>query len=164
MPYPTIENYPYLKLTYGSSSVTFDQLSAYDRKVLQGAKVDYSFSGNATIRRTPHEPKHLWTVTAIASWSQRSRFDSLVKQADRQLFTPPFNAYKITLDDVQFSFIEPEITRPKAVDFQETGEDGEIEYFAKFLVSIDLETVSYSSLGDWVQIAFTMNELEKLTV
>lgn len=163
MPYPTIENYPYLKLTFDSKEVILDQFVSYERKVLQGAKVDYSFSGNASIRRAPHEPKHLWTVTALASWTQRKQFLALAKLADYQLFAPPFNAYKITLDDVFLSFTEPSRTRPKADPFQEVGEQGEIEYFAQFLVTIDQESITETPLGDWVQLAFTMNELEKLT-
>lgn len=164
MPYPTIEDYPYLKLEIDSKSVTLGQFTSYSRKVVHGAKIDYAFSGNAVIKRTPHEPKHLWSVTALANWEERKQFLLLAKLADTKIFAPPFNAYKITLSDVFLSLIEPTISRPKANDYQLIGAIGDIEYFAKFLVGIDLSSIEEQPLGDWVQLSFTMNELEKLTI
>ncbi|TAG98734.1 MAG: hypothetical protein EAZ18_00215 [Oscillatoriales cyanobacterium] len=163
MPYPTIENYPYLKLEIDSKSVTLSQFTNYSRKGLHGAKIDYAFSGNAIVKRTPHEPKHLWAVTALASWEERNQFLLLAKLADTKIFTPPFDTYKITLSDVFLSLIEPTVSRPKAHDYQSVGMIGDIEYFAKFLVGIDLSSIEERPLGDWVELSFTMNELEKLT-
>jgi len=162
MPYPTIEEYPYLQLDIDGKSVKLNQFTSYSRKVLHGAKVDYAFSGNAFIKRTPHEPKHLWTVTALVDWTTRNQFLFVAKLADTKIFTPPFDAYKLTLSDVFLSIVEPSISRLKADVFQVTGEIGDIEYFAKFLVAIDLSSIEEQSLGNWVQLSFTMNELEKL--
>lgn len=163
MPYPTIEAYPYIKLELGSQSVTFDQFSDYSRDLLQGAKIDYSFSGNAIIKRVPHQAKHLWNVTAIASWEQRNAFLSVIQSGDRNISIPPFTNYKITLDDVHLSIIEPTVSRPKADIYQFVG-NGYIEYFAKFSVGIDTSTVKETPLGQWVEINFIMNELEKLII
>lgn len=163
MPYPTIEEYPYVQLDIDSKSVKLNQFTSYSRKVLHGAKIDYAFSGNAIVKRTPHEPKHLWTVTALVDWGTRNQFLLITKLADTKIFAPPFNAYKLTLSDVFLSIVEPSISRPKANVFQSIGEIGDVEYFAKFLVSIDLSSIEEQPLGDWVQLSFTMNELEKLT-
>lgn len=161
MPYPTIENYPYLKLELGSLSVTFDQFSDVSRNLVQGAKIDYAFSGNAILKRVPHQSKYLWSVTAIASWEQRNLFWALVQAADKNISTPPFTNYKITLSDVALSVIEDTITRPKADIFQE-AKSAYFEYFAKFLVGIDVSTIKESPLGQWQQLSFIMNELENL--
>lgn len=163
MPYPTIEDYPYLQLDIDGKSVKLNQFTSYFRKVLHGAKIDYAFSGNAIVKRTPHEPKHLWTVTALVDWETRNQFLLVTKLADTKIFAPPFDAYKITLSDVFLSIIEPSISRPKADPFETVGMIGDIEYFAKFLVEIDLSSIEEQPLGDWVQLSFIMNELEKLT-
>jgi hypothetical protein len=163
MPYPTIEEYPYLQLDIDSKSVKLNQFTSYSRKVLHGAKIDYAFSGNAIVKRTPHEPKHLWTVTALVDWATRNQFLSVTKLADTKIFAPPFNTYKITLSDVFLSIIEPSISRPKADPFETVGMIGDIEYFAKFLVAIDLSSIEEQPNGDWVELSFIMNELEKLT-
>jgi hypothetical protein len=164
MPYPTIEDYPYLKLEIDGKSVILNQFTSYSRKRLHGANVDYAFSGNANIKRTPHEPKHLWTVTALIDWTTRNQFLLLTELADIKIFTPPFNAYKITLSDVFLSLVEPSISRPKAEPFQSVGMIGDIEYFAKFLVAIPLSSIEEQPNGDWVELSFIMNELEKLTL
>jgi hypothetical protein len=164
MPYPAIEDYPYLKLEIDNKSVVLNQFTNYSRKVLHGAKIDYAFSGNAVVKRTPHESKHLWTVTALADWEQRKQFLLLAKLADAKIFTPPFSTYKLTLSDVFLSVVELNISRPKADNYQSVSTIGDIEYFAKFLVSIDLSLIEEQPLGDWVQLSFTMNELEKLTI
>jgi hypothetical protein len=164
MPYPTIEDYPYLQLDIDGKSVKLNQFTSYSRKVIHGAKIDYSFSGNAIAKRTPHEPKHLWTVTALVDWETRNQFLFVAKLADTKIFVPPFNAYKLTLSDVFLSIIESSISRPKADLFQTIGMIGDIEYFAKFLVAIDLNSIEEQPLGDWVQLSFIMNELEKLTI
>ncbi|MEG5173280.1 hypothetical protein [Microcoleus sp. B3-D7] len=163
MPYPTIEDYPYLQLDIDGKSVKLNQFTSYSRKVLHGAKIDYAFSGNAIVKRTPHEPKHLWTVTALVDWATRNQFLLVAKLADTEIFAPPFNGYKLTLSDVFLSIIEPSISRPKADVFQSVGMIGDIEYFAKFLVAIDLSSIEEQPLGDWVQLSFIMNELEKFT-
>jgi hypothetical protein len=163
MPYPTIEDYPYLQLDIDGKSVKLNQFTSYSRKVLHGAKIDYAFSGNAIVKRTPHEPKHLWTVTALVDWATRNQFSLITKLADTKIFAPPFNSYKLTLSDIFLSIIEPTISRPKADVFQSVGMIGDIEYFAKFLVAIDLSSIEEQPLGDWVQLSFIMNELEKLT-
>lgn len=164
MPYPTIENYPYLKLEIGSLSVTLNQFTSYSRKLLHGAKIDYAFSGNAFLKRTPHESKYIWNLTALVDWDTRKEFWMVANTADRKVFTPPFTNYKLTLSDVFLSITEPVITRPKADLFQVTGTRlREIEYFAKFLVGIDISTIEEQPLGDWVQLSFIINELEKLT-
>ena len=162
MPYPTIETYPYLKLELGSLSVTLKNLPSYSRKLLQGAKIDYSFSGNAFIKRTPHESKYLWNVTVLASWDARNQFLSIVKLADSKIFVPPFDGYKITLSDVFLSMVESVATRPVADTFTNT-QTGYIEYFAKFLVGIDLSSIDQKAMGELVELSFVMNELEKLT-
>lgn len=164
MPYPTIEDYPYLQLDIDGKSVKLNQFTSYSRKVVHGAKIDYAFSGNAIVKRTPHEPKHLWTVTALVDWATRNQFLLIAKLADTKIFAPPFNAYKLTLSDVFLSIIEMTISRPKADPFQSVGMIGDIEYFAKFLVAIDLSSIEEQPLGDWVQLSFTMNELEKLAI
>lgn len=164
MPYPTIEGYPYLQLDIDGKSVKLNQFTDYSRKVLHGAKIDYAFSGNAIVKRTPHEPKHLWTVTALVDWATRNQFLLVTKLADTKIFAPPFDSYKLTLSDVFLSIIESSISRPKADPFQTIGMIGDIEYFAKFLVAIDLSSIEEQPLGDWVQLSFTMNELEKLNV
>ncbi|MEG3875782.1 hypothetical protein QT972_00160 [Microcoleus sp. herbarium7] len=164
MPYPTIEEYPYLQLDIDGKSVKLNQFTSYSRKVLHGAKIDYAFSGNAIVKRTPHEPKHLWTVTALVDWATRNQFSLVTKLADTKIFAPPFNAYKLTLSDVFLSIIEPSISRPKAHPFETVGMIGDIEYFAKFLVAIDLSSIEEQPLGDWVQLSFMANELEKLTI
>lgn len=163
MPYPTIETYPYLKLELGSLSVTLRNLPSYSRKLLQGAKIDYSFSGNAFIKRTPHESKHLWNVTVFASWEQRNQFWSIVKLADSKITVPPFDGYKITLSDVFLSIVESVAARP-IVDTFTNPQTGYVEYFAKFLVGIDLSTIDEKAMGELVELSFIMNELEKLTV
>lgn len=163
MSYPTIEDYPYLKLEIDNKSVILNQFTSYTRKRLHGAKVDYAFSGNANIKRTPHEPKHLWTVTTLASWEQRNQFLLITELADTNIFVPPFNNYKITLSDVFLSLVEPSISRPKADVFESTGTIGDTEYFAKFLVKIDLSSIEEQPSGVWVELSFIMNELEKLT-
>ena len=164
MPYPTIEDYPYLQLDIDGKSVKLNQFTSYSRKVVHGAKIDYAFSGNAIVKRSPHEPKHLWTVTALVDWATRNQFLLIAKLADTKIFAPPFNAYKLTLSDIFLSTIESTISRPKADPFQSVGMIGDIEYFAKFLVAIDLSSIEEQPLGDWVQLSFIMNELEKLTI
>ncbi len=164
MSYSTIEDYPYLQLDIDGKSVKLNQFTSYSRKVLHGAKIDYAFSGNAIVKRTPHEPKHLWTVTALVDWTTRNQFLLVTKLADTKIFAPPFNAYKLTLSDVFLSVIEPSISRTKADSFQTVGMIGDIEYFAKFLVAIDLSSIEEQPLGDWVQLSFIINELEKLTI
>lgn len=162
MGYPTVDNYPYLKLELDSLSVTLRNLPSYSRKLLHGAKIDYAFSGNAFIKRTPHESKHLWNVTTFASWEERNQFLSIVKLADSKIFVPPFTDYKITLSDVFLSVVEPTATRPLADPFSETKTEY-VEYFAKFLVGIDLSTIDEKAVGELVELSFVMNELEKLT-
>ncbi len=164
MPYPTIEDYPYLQLEIDGKSVKLNQFTSYSRKVLHGAKIDYAFSGNAIVKRTPHEPKHLWTVTALVDWATRNQFLLITKLADTKIFAPPFDAYKLTLSDVFLSIIEPTISRPKADVFQSAGIIGDIEYFAKFLVGIDLSSIEEQPNGDWVELSFIINELEKLEI
>ena len=164
MPYPTIEDYPYLQLDIDGKSIKLSQFTSYSRKVVHGAKIDYAFSGNAIVKRSPHEPKHLWTVTALVDWATRNQFLLIAKLADTKIFAPPFNAYKLTLSDIFLSTIESTISRPKADPFQSVGMIGDIEYFAKFLVAIDLSSIEEQPLGDWVQLSFIMNELEKLTI
>lgn len=164
MPYPTIEDYPYLQLDIDGKSVKLNQFTSYNRKRLHGAKIDYAYSGNAIPKRTPHAPKHLWTVTALVNWETRNKFQLIAELADTEIYTPPFDSYKIILSDVFLSIVESSISRPKADLFQSEGTLGDIEYFAKFLVTIDLSSIEEQPLGDWVELSFIMNELEKLTV
>jgi hypothetical protein len=163
MPYPTIEEYPYLQLEIDGKSVKLNQFTSYSRKKIHGAKIDYSFSGNAIIKRTPHKSKYLWTVTALVDWATRNQFELVTELADAKIFVPPFDAYKLTLSDVFLSIVEPSISRPKADLFETVGTIGDVEYFAKFLVAIDLSSIEEQPLGNWVQLSFVMNELEKLT-
>jgi hypothetical protein len=44
------------------------------------------------------------------------------------------------------------------------GMIGDVEYLVRFLVAIDLSSIEEQPLGDWVQLSFIMNELEKLTI
>jgi len=162
MPYSTIEDYPYLKLELDTLSVTLRNLPVYSRKLLHGAKIDYAFSGNAITKRTPHEPKNLWDITVLATWEERCQFLSIANRADAKIFTPPFNGYKITLSDVFLSIVESPITRQKADSF-ENVQPGYIEYFAKFLVGIDLSTIEEKAEGEHMELSFIMSELEKLT-
>lgn len=164
MSYPTIEDYPYLKLEIDNKSVILNQFTSYTRKRLHGAKIDYAFSGNAIVKRTPHKSKHLWTVTALVDWATRNQFKLITELADNEIYDPPFDAYKLILSDVFESIIESSISRPKADPFESVGMIGDIEYFAKFLVAIDLSSIEAQPLGDWVQLSFIINELEKLTV
>jgi hypothetical protein len=164
MPYPTIEDYPYLQLDIDGKSVKLNQFTSYSRKVLHGAKVEYAFSGNAIVKRTPHEPKHLWTVTALVDWATRNQFLFVTKLADTKIFVPPFDTYKLTLSDVFLSIVEPSISRLKADPFETIGLIGDIEYFAKFLVAIDLSSIDEQPNGDWVELSFIINELEKLEI
>lgn len=162
MAYSTIEDYPYLKLEIDTLSVTLRNLPSYSRKLLHGAKIDYAFSGNTFIKRTPHESKNMWNVTVLASWEERNQFLSIVKLADSKIFVPPFTGYKITLSDVFLSMVEPAVTRPLADPFTNT-QTGYVEYFAKFLVGIDLSTIDEKAVGELMELSFVMNELEKLT-
>lgn len=163
MGYPTIEDYPYLKLEIDGKSVTLTRFIDYSREPLHGATIDYAFSGKELIKRTPHEPKFMWTVTAAASWEERKKFLYVTQLADRKIFQPPYDAYQLILSDVYLSIVEPTITRPKADSFEEVGELGDIEYFAKFAVAISLSSIREKPLGDYVEISFTINELQKLT-
>jgi hypothetical protein len=165
MPYPSIEDYPYLKFEFGSLSVTLDKLRSYNREPLHGAKIDYAFSGNEIIKRVPHEPKFLWNLTALVDWTTRKEFLLIANLADRKIYQPPFSGYKLILSDVFLSIPELTITRPKADPFQEIGARlGEIEYFAKFYVGIDVSTIKEQPEGIVTELSFTMNELEKLTI
>jgi hypothetical protein len=163
MPYPTIEDYPYLRLEIDTLMVTLRNLPSYSRKLLHGAKIDYAFSGNAFIKRTPHEAKHLWNVTVLASWEERNQFWSVVRRADSKIFVPPFDGYKIILSDVFLSLTEPVTTRLLADPFI-NSQSGYVEYFAKFLVGIDLSTIEEKAIGELMELSFVMSELEKLAV
>jgi len=163
MGYSTIEDYPYLKLEIDGKAVTLTKFVEYSREPLHGAIIDYAFSGNELIKRTPHESKFMWNVTAAANWEERKKFLYVTQLADRKLFQPPYNAYQLTLSDVYLSIVESAITRPKADSFEEVGELGDVEYFAKFAVAISLSSIREKPLGDYVEISFMINELQKLT-
>ncbi len=162
MAYPTIEDYPFLKLELDGKAVTLTRFISYSRETLHGATIDYAFSGNDLIKRSPHEAKFLWMITVLATWEERKKFLYLTQLADTNIFKPPFNAYGLTLSDVHLSIVESEISRPQADFFQETGEIGDIEYFAKFSVAIGLNTIKEKPAGDYVELTFIMNELRKL--
>jgi hypothetical protein len=84
----------------------------------------------------------MWNMTVLASWEERNQFWSVVRPADSKIFAPPFDGYKITLSDVFLSLAESTPTRPLADPFI-NNQPGYIEYFAKFLVGIDLSTKEF---------------------
>ena len=164
MPYPTIEDYPYLQLDIDGKSVKLSQFTSYTRKRLHGAKIDYAFSGTDIVKRSPHEPKHLWTVTVLIDSETRNKFELITGLADKKIFTPPFDSYRLILSDVFLSKVESTISRPKADPFEAVGTIGDIEYFAKFWVTIDLSSIEEKPNGQWFELSFIINESKKLTV
>lgn len=163
MAYPTIEDYPFIKLEIDGKAVTLTRFTNYSREPLHGARIDYAFSGNTNIKRTPHEAKFMWLITLMATWEERKKFWYIVQLADSEIYKPPFSEYKLTLSDVCLSVVDSAITREQADPFQEVGEIGDIEYFAKFWVGIGLNSIKEKPAGEYVELTFIVNELEKLT-
>ena len=105
----------------------------------------------------------MWMVTVLATWEERRKFDFITDIADRKIFKPPFNAYQLTLSDVYLSVVESTVSRLKADSYQDVGEIGDVEYFAKFAIAIGLNSIKLTPAGTHVEISFIMNELGKLT-
>ena len=163
MSYPTIEDYPFITIEIDGKAVTLTRFVSYTREPLHGASIDYAFSGNETVQRTPHEKKYMWMVTVLATWKERREFEYITELADRKIYKPPFNAYQLTLSDVYLSVVESSVSRVKADSYQDVGEIGDIEYFAKFSVAIGLNSIKLTPAGEYVELSFVMNELGKLT-
>lgn len=164
MSYLTIEDYPYIKFEIDGKAVTLTRFADYSREPLQGAIIDYAFSGNSFVKRTPYQAKFMWNITVYATQEERNKFWYIVQMADSKIYTPPFTEFQLTLSDVYSSIVEGAISRQKADPFQQTGEIGDIEYFAKFLVGISLNSVKEKPAGDYVELSFIATELEKLSI
>lgn len=132
----------------------------YIRRWVQGAELDYSYSGSAKILGQCFTPYLQWEIKCHLSRQGRSLFWAIAEYSDVKRRTPPRTEYEITCDDIVRSIIEDTRTRPKAA----TTEDYEvifgqrIEYFVRSNVIIPLKEIEEENLGNGYQISFKMGE------
>jgi hypothetical protein len=150
---------PHLRLEIlgTDSSIELNQVHKYIRNTVSETIIkNLSFCGEMpkpVITKSAFATKNIWVISAIVSLAVRNDFELAIRK------TPDF-----VLNDMFESVVEPVVTRVKAIEDVLIQSSGFIEYFAKFLIRVDANSIQQQSLRDGVLLNFTMNELQRLTV
>ncbi|MFN6572375.1 hypothetical protein [Dendronalium sp. ChiSLP03b] len=120
-----------LTLTIGDISTTLKRFTSYDRTLADTGVTDYSIVGTPLDSGPVHEPKHIWTISAMVTLEQWLALGAIFGECDR--LRREQGNYRILVEDSIQDFIEQGTrTRAIAAGGSETTFTGGVAYPAKF--------------------------------